>query len=134
MITRNLAIYLNDHLAGSETILELLAHLASDYPHTAVEPFSVELRAEVMADRKELEQLMARLHVEQSTSRKTAGRISEKFAQLKLHVDDLTAGPFRLFESLEAISIGVEGKRLLWRVLAAISADARNCERPITIA
>ena len=47
--------------------------------------------------------------------------LAEKFTQLKLRFDDPKAGALLLFESLEALSLGIEGKRSLWITLAATS-------------
>lgn len=123
MTHKHLAIYLNDHLAGSATVLELLAHLASAYAESEVERFAAQLRVEVLEDRKQLEALMARLNISQSPPRKASAWLAEKLAELKLRLDDPAAGAFRLFEATEAISLGVEGKRLLWQALATLSTD-----------
>jgi hypothetical protein len=123
MAHKHLAIYLNDHLAGSVTVLELLAHLASAYSASHVGQFAAQLRAEILEDRHELESLMARLKIAQSPPRKTSAWLAEKLAELKLRLDDPAAGAFRLFEATEAISLGIEGKRLLWQALAARATD-----------
>ena len=47
--------------------------------------------------------------------------LAEKFTQLKLRFDDPKAGALLLFESLEALSLGIEGKRSLWIALSAAS-------------
>ena len=119
MPIKHLSVYLNDHLAGSVTALELLANLAAAYRGTEVERLALEIRAEVAADRQELEALMDRLHVARTVSRRSAAWLAEKVTQLKLRVDDPGTGALRLLESIEAVSIGVEGKRLLWVALAA---------------
>jgi hypothetical protein len=121
MIPKHLAIYLNDHLAGATAGIELLEHLAVAYDGTDLEQFAVELQAEVVADRKELEALTARLQISQSAPRKVSAWIAEKFAQLKLRMDDHTGGPLHLLEATEALSLGIEGKRLMWRSLATAS-------------
>lgn len=118
------ATYLNDHLAGSTAILELLDHVASAHAGTDVGRFAAELRAEVLEDRRELEGLMDRWRIPQSTPRKASAWLAEKLAQLKLQLDDATTGPLHLFEAMEALSLGIEGKRLLWRVLAAAAETA----------
>ena len=41
--TKNLGIYLNDHLAGSVAALELAEYLSKNYPDTALETFLAEL-------------------------------------------------------------------------------------------
>lgn len=123
MAHKHLATYLNDHLAGSSAALEMLEVLASAYAGSDVERFARELHDEILEDRLELEGLMARLQISQSPPRKAVGWISEKLAQLKLRIDDPAGGAFRLFEATEAISTGIEGKRLLWRALEAIAVD-----------
>jgi hypothetical protein len=40
-------------------------------------------------------------------------------AELKLRVDDPSAGALLLLEGLEALGLGILGKRALWRALAA---------------
>lgn len=119
MAHKYLSVYLNDHLAGALTAMELLAHLASASAGTEIERHANELHAEVLADRRELESLMAQWKVSQSPPRKTSAWIAEKFSQLKLKLDDHAGGPLRLLEATEAISLGIEGKRSLWLALAA---------------
>ena len=69
MSEQHLATYLNDHLAGSVVALELLEHLGKAHPGTPTERFATELRADIAADRKELEDLMARLNIRVSQPR-----------------------------------------------------------------
>ena len=121
MSNKYLATYLNDHLAGSVTVLELLSHLEAAYAGTETTRFAAELRGEIAADRAELEGLMARLQIAQRPSRKAAAWIAEKAAQVKLSFDDGAGGPLHLLEAMEAISIGIEGKRLLWLALDAVA-------------
>ncbi len=131
MFSENLATYLNDHLAGSSAVLELLVHVASTFKDQDVSRVATELHAEVLADRLELEALMARLQIKQSVPRKASAWISEKLAQLKLHMDDWGGGSLRLLEATEAISVGIEGKRLLWLSLSKASDSAlelRGCD------
>jgi hypothetical protein len=111
------AEYRNDHLAGSEIALELL-----DLVEQMLDPalgFAAALRSEIAADRRELEALMARLQVAVSRPRKAAAWFSEKIMELKLRLDDRQGGALRQLEIWEALSLGIEGKRLLWRSLAA---------------
>lgn len=121
MHQKHLATYLNDHLAGSVTVLELLSHVASAYAGTDTATFVADLHEEILADRRTLEELMKQLNVGQSATRKTSAWLAEKFAQMKLKMDDSAAGAFRLTEAMEAVSIGIEGKRLLWVALGSLS-------------
>jgi hypothetical protein len=129
MAHKNVATYLNDHLAGSTTVLELLEHLAAAYAGGRIAQFATELRAEITADRLELEALMAKLNVTPSGPRRASAWLVEKLAELKLRIDAPTAGALRLLEATEAISLGIEGKRLLWLALAdAARNEAGLCK------
>ena len=119
MSKSNLATYLNDHLAGSVVALEMMEHLEKAFAGSNVERLIAGLRAEVLADRDELEQLMKRLSIAESFTRKAMAWLSEKSAEIKLSLDDRAAGSFHLLEAVEAIAIGIHGKAGLWSALAA---------------
>lgn len=118
MADEYLSIYLNDHLAGSIVAIELLQHLERTYAGGPVEHFAAELRAEIEADRQELQRLMNQLNVSESRAKQATAWIAEKMTLLKLRLDDWAGGDFRLFEALEALSLGIEGKKGLWVALA----------------
>ena len=120
MASTHLAIYLNDHLAGSEGALELLGHLEAAYAGTAIGNLLAQLHTDIEADRQELERLLERLDIAESTPRKAAGWLAEKVAYLKLVTDDKANGAMRLFEGLEGLGIGIHGKWGLWKALEAV--------------
>ena len=124
MADEHIATYLNDHLAGAVAALELLEQLVEAHTGTPLGRSLAELQADIEADRQELESLMKRLDVSESRTRKASAWVAEKVTQLKLRLDDPSGGDLRLFESLEALSLGIEGKRGLWLALAAASKDA----------
>ena len=107
----HLAVYLNDHLAGSVVAVELL--MALEKTHASIEPDLATLRAEIEQDQAELKALMNRLNIAESGGRKIGGWLAEKVTQLKMQIDDRSDGALRLFESLEALSLGIEGKLAL---------------------
>ncbi|MDB4884233.1 MAG: hypothetical protein JWL95_2999 [Gemmatimonadetes bacterium] len=121
MTHEHLATYLNDHLAGAVAALELLEQLEKAHAGTPVAQALSELRVEIEADRGTLQSLMLRLRVTESGPRKATAWLAERLAWLKLRMDDSGHGAFRLFESLEAVSLGVEGKIALWRTLSTIA-------------
>src|SRR5262245_26657022 len=104
MATKHLATYLNDHLAGSEAALELLEHLEQAHAGTPTAGFAARLRADIVADRGELEALMGRAQAAPSRPRKAAAWLAEKVTELKLRLDDPAGGALRLLEVLEAVS------------------------------
>ncbi len=111
----HLATYLKDHLAGATAGLELIDHITRLHADEPTGPFASQLRAEIADDLSALKDLMARLHVTPSPARTATSWASAKFAELKVHLDDLHDGGLRRFELWEAMSLGIEGKRLLWR-------------------
>jgi hypothetical protein len=56
----HLETYLNDHLAGSDSALDLLTRLEEKYANMTLD--LAEVRAEVQEDQKELKTIMARLN------------------------------------------------------------------------
>lgn len=116
-----LAIYLNDHLAGSVVAIGLLETLESLYVETELAQIARALRSDIEDDRDTLQSLIVQVAGAESTPRKAAGWVAERLTQFKLRVDGDERGPLRLLESAEVISLGIEGKRGLWQVLAACS-------------
>lgn len=123
MPNEHLATYLNDHLAGSVLALELLETLAAAHADTPLGSYFNKLKSEIAADRQTLTDFMGRLEISESKTRKVSAWFAEKLTELKLRMDDPAAGELRLFESLEALSLGIEGKRSLWLALAALSRE-----------
>lgn len=124
MADKDIATYLNDHLAGSIVALELLEHLEATHADDSLKTFFAGLRSDIAADRGELETLMARLQISESRTRKATAWLTEKLTEMKLRFDDPGGGDLLLFESLEALSLGIEGKRSLWIVLAACAKQS----------
>ena len=121
MANEQITTYLNDHLAGSVVALELLEKLGTLY---AGMPLLAELRDDVTADRNELEQLMNRLQIAQSQTRKFTAWLAEKATELKLRLDDSSDGTLYLLETFEVLSLGIEGKKGMWLALAAAAENA----------
>ncbi len=128
MSKEHLANYLNDHLAGSVAALEILEHLESEAPKLT--PDLAELRTSIEADRQELKALMDRLGISESRIRKVGGWLAEKLTEFKLNVDDPSDGALRRFESLEALALGIEGKRALWWALNTAAESAAELRGP----
>lgn len=116
--------YLNDHLSGSEMALEILEDLTQHHDGTTLGAFFRALHDGVEADRRELEQLMRELGINESGARKATAWLAEKLTSLKLRLEDRDGGDLRLLESLELLSLGIEGKRLLWLALSGAAERA----------
>jgi len=124
MAGTHLATYLNDHLAGSVVAIEMLEHLERTHKGTPLASFAFGLRAEIVEDRQTLERLMERLEIAKSPVRQAAAWLSEKLSEVKLKVEDMRGDRLRLLEILDALSLGIEGKRLLWIALGAVARIA----------
>lgn len=124
---KDLAIYLNDRLAGSTAAMEMVQDLIEAHQGERLEGFLRPLREDIQSDQGELRSLMEGLGVEESKLRKTGAWMAEKASRLKLRVADFGEPNLALLQSLETLSIGIMGKRLLWRTLdATIAAVARK--------
>lgn len=128
MAGEHIATYLNDHLAGATAAVELLEHLETAHAEGPVGQAAAGLRAEIEADRQELRALMGRLEIDESRSRKASGWLGSKVTELKLRLDDRAGGDLHLFEALEALSLGIEGKHGLWRALAAAAQGSPSLQ------
>jgi hypothetical protein len=116
---KQIATYLNDHLAGSEAALEILDHLESSHGTGSVGEVARRLRTEITDERKVLKNLLDQLDASASVPRRVAGWLSEKALELKLIADDPGDGYLRLLEAVETLKLGVHGKLGLWVALQA---------------
>jgi hypothetical protein len=116
---KHLAVYLKDHLAGSQAGLEILEHIEAEHGVGRIGEITSRIRREIEGERTVLTKLLAELDASTSVPRRVAGWMSEKALELKLIADDPGNGALRLFEAVEAIELGVHGKLGLWKALAA---------------
>ena len=116
----SLGIYLNDHLAGATTGMELAEKLCTANPDGQLGADLSSLVSEIRTDRVTLEGLMESLGVGQSTVKQVAGWGAEKLSRLKLSTR-LTGNPdlTRMLE-METLSLGIEGKLAMWQALKGI--------------
>ena len=120
---QNLTTYLNDHLAGSVAALELIDRLVETYRGDPLGQFFKELRAEIAADQEQLEELIDRLGEKESAVRKAVAWIFEKLSRAKIQPGRSKKGELGLLQALEALLLGITGKRALWRALAAAAQN-----------
>jgi hypothetical protein len=114
-----LVSYLNDHLAGSVSALELLDHLIKAHEGEALEKFLRELRDDVRADQDMLKKIVQRFKARESAVRKAGAWIAEKVARVKVTAGGTKFGDLGLVQALEVLVLGITGKQLLWRALNA---------------
>ena len=112
--------YLNDHLAGSVAAIELLDDLIEHHSGDRFGKAFRDLRDEIEADQESLRDLIRKLGAKESAMRKAGAWLAEKFSRVKIGDADDGAG---LLQALEALALGITGKQLLWRSLAAIAPN-----------
>src|SRR5436190_14186690 len=125
-----LSSYLNDHLAGGVAALELLDRLIEASQGKSLERFFREVRNEVEADHETLKELITKLGEKESAVRKAGAWIVEKVSRAKIQLSKTEEGEMGLFLALEALALGITGKRMLWRALAAAAESVPQLRGP----
>ena len=118
---RFLSIYLNDHLAGSTTGVELARGLAAAAGAGPAGRILGELSAEIGQDRASLLEIMSRLEVKPRLYKRAGGWLAEKVRRVKLNGTLGTRSPLTSLIELELLQLGVEGKAAGWRALRRLS-------------
>ena len=115
-----LRVYLNDHLAGSSFAVELLQNMRDQTEDADLAVFASRMLNEIGADVAVLESVINAIGDSGFTLMQAAGWVAEKASRFKLQHSDKDG--LGTFEALEVLSLGILGKRALWRVLAEVSA------------
>lgn len=118
-----LAIYLNDHLAGSVLGVELARRVRASNAGTPMGKALAEICAEIEADRETLRRLMAHLGVGESRIKPAGAWLAEKLGRLKLNGRLRGYSPLSRVLEIEALSAGVATKAMLWRALATTCGE-----------
>jgi hypothetical protein len=120
----SLVTYLNDHLGGAQIAIELLEAMREQHDDEKFREFANTLLPEIQADDQTLRSIAEKVGHGSSAVKKAGGWLLEKFARLKLGHTGSTN--FELFESLELLALGIQGKLCLWKALQVASgSDSR---------
>jgi hypothetical protein len=118
------ATYLQDHLAGANFGIEVVKTLESEHKNDALGQMASGLLVELEEDRRVLQSIIDRLGAGPALLKEAAAWVGEKVSELKLRRS--ITGHLGTFEALEALGVGILGKRALWRALPVIAeADSR---------
>jgi hypothetical protein len=120
----HLRTYLKDHFAGSVAAIQLLDHLTSANSGTPLEQVFSELRREIGEDQDVLQKILHHCGGSEGLMRNTTAFIGEKLSRVKLLLEDPAGSKLALLEKLEALALGIQGKRMLWRTLKAAASGA----------
>jgi hypothetical protein len=133
--TRLLAIYLQDHLAGSSGGLELAKRAAASNEGTPLGEFLERLAEEIDEDRETLKEVMAELGVGEDRVKNALGWGAEKLGRLKPNGQLTGYSPLSRMVELEGLHVGVSGKLSCWQSLRATFGEevaGRNLDGLIT--
>jgi hypothetical protein len=119
-----LAIYLNDHLAGSTVGVELARRARGSNADSELGAFLERLVAEIEEDRATLTAVMDAVGAGRDRLKVAGAWAGEKVGRLKLNGSLLGYSPLSRLVELEGLALGVTGKLALWRLLDAL-ADPR---------
>lgn len=114
-----LGTYLNDHLAGSKSAIDLVEAMRKQYAGEPLGQFAGELLGKIREDQDLLRGLAERVGDGSSTLKEMAAWMAEKVSRLKLSHTD--ADGLGTFEALEFLALGIHGKLALWRALSVVS-------------
>jgi hypothetical protein len=121
MNRKRLAIYLQDHLAGSTAGLELARRVHASNGDGEFGAFLEELVSEIELDRRTLLELMGRLGIGEDRVKTALAWAGEKAGRLKLNGELLSYSPLSRLVELEGLALGVHGKLGMWRSLREIA-------------
>ena len=123
---KELDSYLNDHLAGSVSALELLEHWIRVHDGEQLADFFRDIKAEVRQDQEKLREVMQSLRIKQSNVRQAGAWAAEKVGRVRLMIAGDEPRSVGLMLTLEGLIMGVTGKKLMWRALAAANLPQLN--------
>lgn len=112
-----LRTYLNDHLAGASAAVWTFVRLAADHAGDELGEPLADLRDQVATDRDTLRGLLGRLPSGESSWKRALGAAGAIVAWGRNLLPTARPTPA---EELEALAIGVWGKRLLWGTMTRV--------------
>jgi hypothetical protein len=116
------AAYLLDHLAGADAAIRVVGRLGEAHRGTPEGALFVSLYEQFRKDRADLEALLDDLPKSRVSIKRLAGRATGTALRA---VSGGQPGDVSLFRTLEALAIGVQGKRCLWRAAQQLATHHR---------
>ena len=130
MLDRDLlSTYLQDHLAGATAGTELAKRAAAQNRSSELGTILSELAAEIEEDRETLIEVIDSLGVGRDRIKELGAWTGEKLGRLKLNGRLLSYSPLSRLLELEGLSLGIDGKRSLWRSLQRVAPGEPRLRR-----
>lgn len=117
-----LAIYLREHLSGADGAIHLVARLEAAFDGRPDGALFASLHQQLLEDRAVVTTLLQELGMSALSIKRLAGHVAGNVVALAANG---ARGDLFLFRAIEALSIGVQGKRCLWRSLQALEPELR---------
>ncbi|HRE82144.1 MAG TPA: hypothetical protein PLN52_13935 [Opitutaceae bacterium] len=118
-----LVTYLHDHLSAATAAKEILKSLIENAPDPTLADYASALLSEIVEEGKSVEEIKRELGGSSGVIKHAASLVTAQLAKAKLHN---MKSPLGIFEAIEALMLGVTGKRALWIILEQLSrTDAR---------
>jgi hypothetical protein len=111
--------YLNDHLAGAAAARQHVDRIRARQPESELGHVLQALQGEIEEDRAVLERVISALGGSANPVKRAGALGAEMLASLRMQMPVLGAGSTeaKRLEEIEVLSLGIEGKRLLWTAL-----------------
>ncbi len=116
-----IAVYLDDHLAGSVAALSLMEELAEIERGRPLEAKLRALHAEVSEEQRGLRELLARVGGHANRIKQATAWVSEKLGEGKLALAARSHPALATLQGLESLVLGLQGKLSLYRSLAEVA-------------
>jgi hypothetical protein len=124
MADKPIAVYMNDHLGGAMLGADLAQQIEEMSEGTPLGELMSRLAPQIEDDRQTLTDLMERMDISRNPVKQATSWVAEKAARVKF-AGATPGGDAELgtFMALETLTLGVEGKASMWRVLQGLKAD-----------
>jgi hypothetical protein len=116
----NLAAYLREHATGSEAAIQVVDRLRLVHAGTQEGRLFAALFDEFREERDVVRALLDEIETSPLSTTRLAAPASRGIGQVAAGGE---RGDLSLFRTLEALAVGVQGKRCLWRALQALLGD-----------
>ncbi|MGH8906328.1 MAG: hypothetical protein ACRD0K_07400 [Egibacteraceae bacterium] len=116
-VTESAESYFTGHLAGAEAAIKLVRRMAASDQGTALGGFASSLARDIEEDKSLLEEIMAQLDISPSGIQEALTRVAEQAGHMLLERQAGDDEAMVKLIRLETLSLGIEGKRCLWKAL-----------------
>jgi hypothetical protein len=119
-MNHDLAIYINDHLAGSVAAVTLIDDLLAGDIDASLKTVLTRIKREIGEEQEILRKLLESASIKEDSAKKAMAWLAEKLGRLKLGGRGADGNCLPVVQVLEVLYLGITGKLLGWDVLDAV--------------